>query len=78
MQTLPWQFWTDFSVKALGVLVTSLAVIVALFGAWLRYRLAPPQLGIGLSSAEGMAGTIYARVLSGTTFRWRMRPAGAR
>jgi uncharacterized membrane protein len=59
MNTPHWQFWTDQTVKGLGTLFTFLAVFVALFGSWLRYRIFPPRLSIGLSSTEGMEATVY-------------------
>jgi hypothetical protein len=59
MSTPLWQFWTDWTVKALAALFTLLAVCAALFGSWLRHRITPPRLSIRLSSAEGMAGIVY-------------------
>jgi hypothetical protein len=53
MQNPLWQFWTDWTVKALSTLATFLAVLVALFGSWLRNLIAPPHLTIALVSAEG-------------------------
>jgi hypothetical protein len=52
MQTPLWQFWIDWTVKALGVLATFLVAFVALFGAWLRNLIAPPQLRLELVSRE--------------------------
>jgi hypothetical protein len=60
METPQWQFWTDWSVKALGTLATFLAVFVALFRSWLRHRIIPPRLELGLSSADGFQGLVYA------------------
>lgn len=60
MQTPLWQFWTDLTVKALGSLATVLAVVIALFGPWLRYRISPPRLSIKLSKTEGMPATLYS------------------
>lgn len=59
MQTPLWQFWTDWTVKALGAFATFLAVFVALFGLRLRHWLVPPELIITLSSAEGFPATLY-------------------
>lgn len=53
-----WQFWTDWTVKALGTAATFLAVFVALFGAWLRNVIAPPQLTISLASGDGDASIL--------------------
>jgi hypothetical protein len=59
MSTPLWQFWTDWTVKLLGMLATVAAVIVALFGYWLRQRIDPPRLGLAHSNAEGWQGVIY-------------------
>lgn len=53
-----WQFWTNWTITALGTLATFLAVLVALFGARLRRWISPPHLSIRLSNAEGMRGSI--------------------
>jgi hypothetical protein len=66
MQTPVWQFWTDWTVKALGTLATFLAVFVALFGSWLRNWIAPPQLNIGLVSSEGYPSTLVVYDNTGT------------
>jgi hypothetical protein len=59
MSTPLWQFWTDWAVKFLGMLATVAAVIVALFGYWLRRRIDPPRLRLEHSSAEGWQGIVY-------------------
>jgi hypothetical protein len=59
MGTPLWQFWTDWTVKALGTLATVLAVFVALFGSRLRHWLDPPKLVISLASAEGFPAVRY-------------------
>jgi hypothetical protein len=56
-----WQFWTDWSVKALGTAATFLAVFVALFGSWLRNVIAPPRLTISLASGSGFPSILYGR-----------------
>lgn len=48
-----WQFWTDWTIKALGTLATFVAVFIALFGSWLRNWMWPPHLTIALAGAEG-------------------------
>ena len=58
METPLWQFWTDWTVKALGTLATFLAAFIALFGPWLRYRIAPPRLVIARTSDEGWQGIL--------------------
>jgi hypothetical protein len=51
--TPSWQFWTDWAVKAAGVVATLVAVLVALFRDGLLYRLTPPRLILSLVSPEG-------------------------
>jgi hypothetical protein len=53
MQPPLWQVWVDLIFKVLGTVATFLAVFVALFGSWLRYKMWPPELKITLSSTEG-------------------------
>jgi hypothetical protein len=55
-----WQFWTDWTVKALAALATFLAVFVALFGSWLRYVIAPPQLTIAIADTRGYTTELAA------------------
>jgi hypothetical protein len=54
-----WQFWTDETIKALGILATLLVVAVAIFRERLSYRFAPPQLKIALAGAGGMSADLY-------------------
>jgi hypothetical protein len=56
-----WQFWWTWAAEAATAIGTIGAVIVALFGGWLRAHLAAPRLKIGL----GQNGTngIYVRTL---------------
>jgi hypothetical protein len=59
MQTPLWQYWTDFTIKALGTVATFLAVFVALFGAWLRNWIWPPTLTVSLVSSEGYSSNLW-------------------
>jgi hypothetical protein len=65
MQTPLWQFWTDWAIKALGTVATLLVAFVALFGAWLRNWIWPPELTISLVSDEGYSSTVVAFDTSG-------------
>ena len=59
MGTPLWQFWTDWAIKALGILATLLAVYVALFGPQLRHWIVPPRLSIALASGEGWPAVLH-------------------
>ena len=54
-----WQFWSDWSVKAVGAVATLLAVFAALFGAWLRNWLTPPKLILAVVSEAGVEASVY-------------------
>ena len=47
------QFWLNWVVQLLIGIFTLAAVLVALFGHWLRYKLLPPRLSITLLSQTG-------------------------
>jgi hypothetical protein len=49
------QFWLNWGVRALGTVATTLAVVVALFGDWIRARLGflSPKLSIRLKNRKG-------------------------
>jgi hypothetical protein len=49
-----WQFWWTWSAHAGTAIGTVAAVVVALFGRWLRARLAAPRLEIDLKDRNGV------------------------
>jgi hypothetical protein len=51
--TLDQQFWLNWWVQLLIGLSTLAAVLVALFGSWIRYKVYPPKLRIRLLSRDG-------------------------
>jgi hypothetical protein len=51
---LDWQFWLNWIVQLGIALGTISAVLVALFGRWLRARFAPPELKLSLSNVRGV------------------------
>lgn len=67
MQTPLWQFWADWTIKALGTLATFAAVFVALFNSWLRNWIAPPRLAIALVDSDGYRARL--RVYEGVSIR---------
>lgn len=48
------QFWMEWLVQVVIAIATIAAVIVALFGGWLRSRLASPRLHLSLVSRRGV------------------------
>ena len=48
------QFWWNWAVQLGIALATTLAVLVALFGGWLRAQLTPPKLRLSLQNACGV------------------------
>lgn len=49
-----WQFWLDWVVQVATAVGTIAAVVVALFGDWLRTRFAPPKLILKLQNELGI------------------------
>jgi hypothetical protein len=49
-----WQFWWTWAAHAGTAIGTIAAVVVALFGGWLKARLAAPKLEIDLKDRKGM------------------------
>lgn len=47
------QFWLDWSVQVATAIGTIGAVVVALFGSWLRGKLTPPKLILSLKDPQG-------------------------
>lgn len=68
-----WQFWWNWWIQAAVAAGTVLAVVVALFGPWLRYVLQPPKLKIALKNSAGERAAIGIRAPDGA-----IRPAFAR
>jgi len=61
-----WQFWTNWVVQ-LGIAVgTILAVIVALFGGWLRGHFMPPSLTLKLQDTRGVQSPCFLISPNGT------------
>jgi hypothetical protein len=60
------QFWLDWWVKVASAVFTLLAVLVALFGNWLRAWLFPPVLQISLANPHGerVEAKIYSTTIS--------------
>lgn len=49
----PWQFWTNWIVQAAVAIGTLAAVVVALFGKWLRAKWVPPCLQLSIENHRG-------------------------
>ncbi len=67
MMTPVWQFWFNWVVQLAIAIGTLGAVIVALFGHWLRSHVAPPQLKLSLSDARGVRTPTTLIAPDGTT-----------
>jgi hypothetical protein len=52
-ESMLWQFWMNWLVQLFMAVGTILAVVVALFGSWLRSHFAPPNLVLSLSNPRG-------------------------
>jgi hypothetical protein len=56
------QFWLDWWIKLASALFTFAAVVVALFGPWLRHKLTPSRLRIKLASPDGHFSPAHIQV----------------
>jgi hypothetical protein len=62
-----WQFWLNWAAQILIAIGTLGAVVVALFGGWLRARIAPPKLIIKLENERGVKAPSILTAPDGTT-----------
>lgn len=59
-------FWWNWGVQAAIAVGTNAAVLVALFGGWLRARLTPPKLVLSLTSGNGSKSPLTLRSPDGS------------
>lgn len=65
--TTAWQFWLTWITQVAIAVGTIAAVIVALFGGWLRARFAPPKLVLGLENELGVKTPVNLTAPDGST-----------
>ena len=61
------EFWMGWIVQVAIAVGTISAVLVALFGGWLRGRLAPPRLMLKLENADGVKTPVSLKAPDGST-----------
>jgi hypothetical protein len=61
------QFWWNWGAQVAIAVGTIAAVVVALFGGWLRYRLAPPRLVLRLGDNCGVKTPVTLTAPDGST-----------
>lgn len=61
------EFWMSWIVQVAIAVGTISAVLVALFGGWLRGRLAPPRLTLRLENADGVKTPVSLTAPDGST-----------
>jgi hypothetical protein len=62
-----WQFWTNWVAQVAIGIGTIGAVIVALFGDWLRTYFMPPRLRLVLENPRGVESPCIIKLNDGTT-----------
>lgn len=67
------EFWMTWTVQVTIAVGTVSAVLVALFGGWLRAHLAPPRLTLKFENAEGVKTPVTLTAPDGNTRRGKGR-----